>query len=147
MTNMSSFLPKKTMLISSWIISAPDWTVLSRMRWGQGSLCRAVANTSTCRVYVISSRGIVQLRSNFGSIFLLFPIKVAGAHAHSNRGKSPAPPGSYSDGPALWYQINRMGILCVRMCRILITFCPIWYIVNRATALLLELVYSDLFDW
>ena len=87
---------------------------------------QAVANTSTCRVYVISSRGIVQLRSNFGSIFLLFPIKVAGAHAHSNRGKSPVPPGSYSDSPALWYQINRMGILCIRMCRILITFCPIW---------------------
>ena len=117
---------KKTMLISGWIISAPDWTVLSRMRWGEGSLCRAVANTSSCRVYVISSRGIVQLGINFGRIFLLFPIRVARAHAHSNQGKSPAPPGSYSDSPALWYQINRMGILWVRMCRILITFGPIW---------------------
>ena len=126
MTNMSLFPPKKTMLISGWIISAPDWTVLSRIRWGEGSLCRAVTNTSSGRVYVISSRGIVQPGSNFGCIFLLFPKRVAGAHAHSSQGKSPAPPGSYSDSPAMWYQINRMGILWVRMCRILITFGPIW---------------------
>ena len=34
----------------------------------------------------------------FGSIFLLFPIRVAVAHAHSSHGKSLAP-SSYSDSP------------------------------------------------
>ena len=29
--------------------------------------------------------------SPLGSIFLLFPMKVAGAHAHSSQGKSPPP--------------------------------------------------------
>ena len=52
---------------------------------------RAVAKTSSCQVYVINRRGIVKLGSSLGSIFLLFPMKVTGAHAHSNRGKSPAP--------------------------------------------------------
>ena len=53
---------------------------------------RAVAKTSSCRVYANSRRRIiVQLGSSLGSVFLLFPIKVARAHAHSNQGKSPAP--------------------------------------------------------
>ena len=52
---------------------------------------RAVAKTSSCRVYAISRREIVQLGISLGSVFLLFPMKVAGAHAHSNWGKSPAP--------------------------------------------------------
>ena len=52
---------------------------------------RAVAKTSSCQVYVINSRGLVQLGSSLGSVFLLFPMKVARAHAHSNLGKSPAP--------------------------------------------------------
>ena len=108
------------------IITASFLSAGKNVWWGEGSLCRAVTNTSSWRVYVISSRGFVQPGSNFGSIFLLFLIRVAEAHAHSNQGKSPAPPGSYSDSPALWYQINRMGILWVRMCRILITFGPIW---------------------
>ena len=38
----------------------------------------------------ISRRGIIQLRSSFGSILLLFLMKVAGAHTYSSRGKSPA---------------------------------------------------------
>ena len=38
----------------------------------------------------ISSRGIVQLESFFGSILLLFLMKVAGAHTYSSRGKFPA---------------------------------------------------------
>ena len=39
-----------------------------------------------------------------GSVFLLFPMKVVGAHAHSNRRKSPPP--ALSDSPAylnVWY--------------------------------------------
>ena len=55
---------------------------------------RAVDKTSSCWVYANTRRGLVQLGSSLGSVFLLFSIKVAGAHAHSNRGKSPAP-GSY----------------------------------------------------
>ena len=39
----------------------------------------------------ISVKGIVKLGSSLGSIFLLFPIRVARAHAHSSWGKSPAP--------------------------------------------------------
>ena len=39
---------------------------------------RAVANISICWVYAISRRGIFQLGSSFGSIFVLFPVKVAG---------------------------------------------------------------------
>ena len=54
-------------------------------------IVRAVAKTSSCWVYANSRRGIVQIGSSLGSIILLFPIKVAGAHAHSNRGKSPVP--------------------------------------------------------
>ena len=54
---------------------------------------RAIANISSCRVYANSRRGIVKLGSTFGSIFLLFFffMKVAGAHVHSNQGKSLAP--------------------------------------------------------
>ena len=38
---------------------------------------RATAKTSGCWVYTISRRGIVQLGSSlYGSIFLLFPIRV-----------------------------------------------------------------------
>ena len=56
---------------------------------GQG---RATAKISGCWVYTISRRGIVQLGSSlYGSIFLLFPIRVAKTHAHSSQGKSPAP--------------------------------------------------------
>lgn len=37
-------------------------------------------------------RGVIELLGwIFGSIFLLFPMKVAGAHGHSSRGKSSAP--------------------------------------------------------
>lgn len=49
-------------------------------------LSRAVAKISSCQVYVISRLG-----SSFGSIFLLFPMKVAEGHVHSCRGKSPTP--------------------------------------------------------
>ena len=56
---------------------------------------RAVAKISSCRVYANSRRGIVQLGSYFASVFLLFPMKVAGGHAHSNQGKSPGPGGSW----------------------------------------------------
>ena len=51
---------------------------------------RAVTKISSCQVYVISRRGIVQLGSSFGSILLLFPMRKAGAHADSRQGKSPA---------------------------------------------------------
>ena len=52
---------------------------------------RTVAKISSCWVYVISRRRIVQIGSSFGSIFLLFPMKVATSHTHSGRGKSTAP--------------------------------------------------------
>ena len=52
---------------------------------------RAVTKISSCWVYAISRKGIVQLGSLFGSIFLLFPMKVAVDHAHSSWGKSLAP--------------------------------------------------------
>ena len=46
------------------------------------NLIRAVANISSCRVYVISRRGIVQQGRTFGSIFFLLPIRGAGVHSH-----------------------------------------------------------------
>ena len=58
---------------------------------------RAVANVSSCRVYVIGRRGSVQEGSSSGSIFLFFPMKVAGVHAHSSQG-NPQPP-ALSDSP------------------------------------------------
>ena len=61
-------------------------------------LNRAVAKISSCWVYAISRRGVVQQGSHFGSIFLLLSIRVAGAHANRSRRKSLAP-GSYSDSP------------------------------------------------
>ena len=50
------------------------------------SLTRAVAKISSCRVYAISRRGIVQLGSSFCSIFLLFPTRAARNHPHSCQG-------------------------------------------------------------
>ena len=45
----------------------------------------------SCRIYaIISRRGIIQQGSTFGHIFLLLPIRVARARAHSSQGKSPA---------------------------------------------------------
>ena len=38
----------------------------------------------SCHVYTISRRGIVQQGSTFGPTFLLLPIRVARAHAHSS---------------------------------------------------------------
>ena len=46
------------------------------------NLIRAVANISSCRVYVISRRGIVQQGRTFGSIFFLLSVRVAGVHSH-----------------------------------------------------------------
>ena len=48
------------------------------IRW-----CRTVTKISSCWVYAISRRGIAQKGSSFGSVFLLFPMKVAGAPAYS----------------------------------------------------------------
>ena len=39
-------------------------------------------------MYAITGQGIEQLWNSFGFIFLLFPVKVAGVHAHSTLGKS-----------------------------------------------------------
>ena len=50
---------------------------------------RAVAKISSFRVNAVIRRGIVQLGNSFVSIFLLFSMKVAEAHAQSSRGKSP----------------------------------------------------------
>ena len=48
---------------------------------------QAVAKTLSCGVYANIRRGIVQLATSLGYVFLLFPMKVAGAHAHGNQGK------------------------------------------------------------
>ena len=42
-------------------------------------------------IYVTAGGGTEQPGSSFGVIFLLFPKKIAGVHAHSSRGKSPTP--------------------------------------------------------
>ena len=52
---------------------------------------RVVTKISSCRVNTTSRRGIKRLGISFGSIFVLFPIKVAGGHSLSSRGKSAAP--------------------------------------------------------
>ena len=52
---------------------------------------RVVTKISSCRVNTTSRRGIKRLGISFGSIFFHFPIKVAGVHSLSSRGKSPAP--------------------------------------------------------
>ena len=54
-----------------------------------------MANISSCWVNAISRRGIVLSCvgiSSFGSVFFLFPIREARAHAHSTQVKSPALP-------------------------------------------------------
>ena len=53
---------------------------------------------SSCWVYPVSRRGIEQLRSPFGIIFLLFPMKVVMGHAHSSRGNPQ--PLAFSDSHA-----------------------------------------------
>ena len=58
---------------------------------GVAQCTSAVANISSCQVNAISRRGIVQRGCSFGFIFLLFLLQEASAHAHSSRGKSPAP--------------------------------------------------------
>ena len=44
---------------------------------------RAVTKISSCLVYAIRQWGIEQLGHSFGSIFFLFPMKVARGHAYS----------------------------------------------------------------
>ena len=55
-------------------------------------VCRDVTKISNCRVNTTNGRGIKQLRISFGSIFLLFYMKVAGSHVHGSWVKTPAPP-------------------------------------------------------
>ena len=43
----------------------------------------AITKTSSCRVYANSRKEIVQLGSSLGSVFLLFPMKVAGKNPRS----------------------------------------------------------------
>ena len=45
----------------------------------------AVTKISSCRVYAISGRGIVQQGSYFGSIFFLFTLRVARAYTHGSQ--------------------------------------------------------------
>ena len=54
--------------------------------------CRDVTKISNCRLNTTNGWGIKQLRISFGSIFLLFYMKVAGSHVHGSWGKPPAPP-------------------------------------------------------
>ena len=59
---------------------------------------RAVANISSCWVYAISRRGILQLGSSFGSIFILFPMKVAGENLQ---------PLALSDSPEMGRELQK----------------------------------------
>ena len=49
-----------------------DWLVLQGATITTHVVPTAIAKISSCRVYANSRRGIVQLGSTFGSIFLLF---------------------------------------------------------------------------
>ena len=53
-----------------------------------------------------SRKGNCTVGSSFGSIFLLFSMKVAGAHAHSSQGKSPLPPALIVAAPCLLYELS-----------------------------------------
>ena len=70
-----------------------SFTKGNRANWKTGRPRQryAVAKISSCWVCAVSKRRIVQLGITFGSIFLLFPMKVAGTHGDSSRGKSSAP--------------------------------------------------------
>ena len=59
---------------------------------------RAVANISSCWVYVINRRGIFQRASSFGPIFVLFPMKVAGENLR---------PLALSDSPEMGRQLKK----------------------------------------
>ena len=52
---------------------------------------RAVTKISSCWVYEISGQGNEELRSSFGFILLLLPVKVARGYAHRSQGKLPSP--------------------------------------------------------
>lgn len=54
--------------------SGSDYPKFPKLWFFQG---RAVAKITNCWVYATSSQEIEQLGSSFGSIFLLFPMKVA----------------------------------------------------------------------
>ena len=58
--------------------------------------------------YVISRRGIVQLGSCFGSLFLLPSMSVAGVHAHRSKGNPQ--PAALRDSPFLLLVSNRYYI-------------------------------------
>lgn len=68
--------------------------------WGT---TRADTKISSGWVCAVTRWGIEQIRSYFVSIIFLFPMKVAGDHAHKNRGKSvtPGPDSAPAPTPAL----------------------------------------------
>ena len=55
------------------------------------TIIRAVAKISSSQVYAFSRWETEQPGSSFGPIFLLFPTKIGGGHAHSSQGKSSTP--------------------------------------------------------
>ena len=65
------------------------------------------------KYYAVSRWGSVQPLSSIDLIFLLFPNKIAGDHAHSSRGKSPAPgprPPALGDSPDLYSTNNILTV-------------------------------------
>ena len=60
------------------------------------------------KYYAVSRWGSVQPLSSFDLIFLLFPNKIAGDHAHSSRGKSPTP--ALGDSPDLYSTNNILTV-------------------------------------
>ena len=86
--NSPTYMAKSIKIVTKWI-SSPYAK--------QCIMFRAVANVSSCRVYVNGRRGSVQEGSSSGSISLLFPMKVARVHVHSSQG-NPQPP-ALSDSP------------------------------------------------
>ena len=63
---------------------------------------RAVANISSCWVYVINRRGIFQRASSFGPIFVLFPMKVAGENLR---------PLALSDSPEMGRELQKLSLI------------------------------------
>ena len=60
------------------------------------------------KYYAVSRWGSVQPLSSFDLIFLLFPNKIAGDHAHSSRG-NPRPP-ALGDSPDLYSTNNILTV-------------------------------------
>ena len=83
---------KVSVTYATWFVWLKILIVMLSHRYPPVTLTshRVVTKSSSCRINTTCRQGIKQQQVSFGSIFLLFPLKVAGAHVHSSQGKSPA---------------------------------------------------------